>query len=143
MSHVVCNRSYMNCMENSIKLDYKNGNKPALLTQSLKRYPHGIAGKAGPFPIIQVYIFFYCGWISTWSVLSNYVKALHLPIHPQASGRIGPALLHRVEPYLLPGVHTVRQSFRLCVITLNNYSVTQPFSWYFEKAWCMRNAPAF
>jgi hypothetical protein len=79
-------------------------------------YSYVIVGKAGPIPIIQVYFFFYCGCTSTWSAQSNYVKAPRFPIHPQARGWIGPALLHKVELYSLPGMPMIWPPFLYVVL---------------------------
>jgi hypothetical protein len=45
-------------MESSSESDHKNENQPVRHTQRLKIFPYVIVGKAGPFPIIQVYIYF-------------------------------------------------------------------------------------
>jgi hypothetical protein len=69
--------------------DDKGKNQLIHYTQWLKCYHHTTVGKAGASPIIRIFFYFHC--IPKWSDTTNYINVLHSPpIHPEASGSIGP-----------------------------------------------------
>jgi hypothetical protein len=97
--------------------DHKKENQLVRRTEWLNSYPHGLVVKAGSSQIICCCFFLSVIEFELGSAVSNYVKALHCPIHSKSSGWIAPSLLHRTEQLWLLGVNTIRPPFDFVVLS--------------------------